>query len=370
MLIRNFNDEQFVYNFHTHPNFVFDFELAISSTKVNSSDEFVKRLAAAYITSVDDFYAYLNIPVQEVSDWEKRFLLNKADIHTIIYKEQNLEKLKELLSNPYHSELWRGFEMPTKSIRWDNKTRDELDQIGWKNFDKLYRTAEAMNAERLWNPENGVPKQIPTTDVLIKKIEKKLGVELKFPFPYPNMFGLKSYRGILGYRTIWGLYCAWLISQYKPQSVLEIGAGLGWIAYHASKFNVKEYYIIDIPLTALASSHFLGLTRGEKNIILYGEENNTKTPDTHYTILPPHAFPENKTFDLIINVDSMTEMGKEAAENYIKQIKRTTKRFISINHEANPFTVAELLEKDSDVKNYSRKPFWVRTGYVEEIFEF
>lgn len=370
MLVKNFNDpKQFVFNFHNHPKFVFDFELAISSSTVNCSDEFIKRLANAYTLSVSDFYSLQSLSVKEATDWEKRFFLNKDNIHSAIYKEHNTETLKTLLSDPYNSELWRGFEMPTKTIRWDSKSPDELNQIGWNNFDKLYRLAEAINAVRIWNPENKLPKEILNTDILIKKIEKKLGIDLYFPYPYPHMFGLKTYRGIIGYRTIWGLYCAWLISRCNAQKVLEIGAGLGWVAYHASKFNVKEYYIVDIPLTALASSHFLGLACGENNVTLYGEKSRN-TSGTHYKILPPNAFPTQKQFDLVINIDSMTEMAKETAENYIKMIKQCTKRFISINHEGNPFTVAELLENDPDVKNYTRKPFWVRQGYVEEVYEF
>lgn len=372
MRIQNPQDNNnLVFNFHNNYHFVFDFELAISSSKAECTDTFICRLRNAYIKSVNDFFKSLNIPVEKTTDWEKRFGMNKADIHSIVYEDQDISKIKNLLSNPYNSELWRGFEMPTRTIRYDSLNESELNKIGWSNFDKLVRLAEAIKAERMWNPENKIHLTTPNADILLKKIEKKMGIELKFPYPYPNMFGLKTYRGILGYRTIPALYCAWLINQYKAKTVLEIGAGLGWAAYHSGKFNVNEYTIVDIPITALASSHFLGLTCGEENITLYDETPKTVNQGkTHYSILPPNAFPENKHFDVVINIDSMTEMSEETAQNYINKIKKCTKRFISINHEANRFTVAGLLENDPCVKNYMRKPFWMRQGYIEEIYEF
>lgn len=38
--------------------------------------------------------------------------------------------------------------------------------------------------------------------------------------------------------------------------------------------------------------------------------------------------------------------------------------FISINHEANDFTVAELTSRVRSV----RYPYWMRAGYVEELY--
>ncbi len=246
--------------------------------------------------------------------------------------------------------------------------------LGKWEFDLLYRLAEAVGAHRCWDPQHEVPQTGPDTDTLIRELEDCFGVELEFPTPYPHMTGIQTSRGIAGHRGIWGLYAAWLLKCLGARKVLEIGAGMGWVAYYATTFGVREYHIVDIPLTALASAHFLGLARGEDSVRLYGEERREAEPaqGIRYTIVPPNTFPVDQRFDVVINIDSMVEMSRETAESYIADIKKVTKIFISINHEAHSFsaTVAELLAKDPDVKHYTRNAFWLRRGYVEEVFEF
>lgn len=63
-------------------------------------------------------------------------------------------------------------------------------------------------------------------------------------------------------------------------------------------------------------------------------------------------------------------MGEEAARDYCDRIKHICGRFVSINHEYHTYTVAKLLAKDKRVKRYTRNPYWLRRGYVEEIFDF
>lgn len=360
----------YTYFFHNDEDIVSNLNAGISEAEFVCDNKFIERLIKAYIVSADEFFRFCGMEVEGTTDWEKKFFGEaKADIHKIVYEEHNIQKVKELLSDPHNSDLWLGFHAPSQRCR---VTQEGAYAIGRWDFDILYRFTEAVGVQRCWNPENCIPEIAPDPDTLVRELEGHFGVELEFPTPYPHMSGVRTYRGLAGHRGIWGLYVAALLGRFGARRVLEIGAGLGWIAYHAAKFGVEEYYIVDIPLTALASSHFLGLVCGEDSVHLYGEDSQ-KTESSHgtqYTIVPPNAFPKDQRFDVVVNVDSMTEMPKETAEAYISVIKQVTNRFISINHEANPFTVAELLAKDPDVKHYIRNAFWLRRGYVEEIFEF
>lgn len=353
--------------FHNPQNYIY--ETGISETKVICDDKFTERLIRAYIVSANDFFREQGIEVQPSSYWDKVFCNDiKADIHNVVYHERDVRKVKQLLSDPYNSELWYGFHAPTRSRPFPSN----VSKLAEWDFDILYRLAEAVGAHRCWDPETETLPPGPDAETLVRELEDCFGVELEFPSPYPHMEGVQTSRGIVGARGIWGLYAAWHLKRLGARKVLEIGAGLGWAAYHAAAFGVKEYHIVDIPLTALASSHFLGLARGEDSVRLYGEERREAEPaqGIRYTIVPPNAFPEDQRFDVVINMDSMTEMPRETAESYIAGIKKVTNIFISINHEANPFTVAELLAKDPDVKHYTRNAFWLRRGYVEEVFEF
>ena len=73
----------------------------------------------------------------------------------------------------------------------------------------------------------------------------------------------------------------------------------------------------------------------------------------------------NETYDVAFNADGLTEISLEAAQKYAAVIRRRCRALISINHEANAFTVRELFGKPA-----SRYPYWLREGYVEERYEF
>ena len=78
----------------------------------------------------------------------------------------------------------------------------------------------------------------------------------------------------------------------------------------------------------------------------------------------------NENYDLVLNVDSLTEIDETVAKEYWVLIRKKAKKFLSINHEANGFTVAGLIESDSGIKNTCRSPYWLRGGYIEEVWHF
>jgi putative sugar O-methyltransferase len=144
--------------------------------------------------------------------------------------------------------------------------------------------------------------------------------------------------------------------------VLEIGAGLGRTAYFAQQFGLRDYTIIDLPMTNVAQGYFLGRTLGQETVSLYLEDR----PGVR--ILPPSAFLEaTDRYDLVVNVDSLTEMAPDTARAYCRAIKARAGTFLSINHEHNRFTVGDLCAELGMVAD-SRTPYWLRRGYVDEVF--
>src|SRR5262249_5720898 len=131
------------------------------------------------------------------------------------------------------------------------------------------------------------------------------------------------------------LYQAWriktLVAGIKRPRILEIGAGLGRTAYYAAELGLTDYTIIDLPSTSVAQGYFLGRALGDEQVTLFGE---LAIPG-RIKILPPESFLDaacEATFDLVLNVDSMTEMDRSVAASYWDKIARSARRFLSINH--------------------------------------
>jgi hypothetical protein len=120
----------------------------------------------------------------------------------------------------------------------------------------------------------------------------------------------------------------------------------------------------------VAQAHFLGSTLGESHLVLHGEadQSTCKTANIH----PPQVFLEDDLgrFDVILNVDSLTEMGEDVARDYWNKIKNTCRTFISINHESNEYSMRDIIKSDKGAFQYKRSLHGLRKGYAEEVVTF
>lgn len=148
---------------------------------------------------------------------------------------------------------------------------------------------------------------------------------------------------------------------------LEIGAGMGRATYYAHQLGF-QCTTIDLPMAIVSQALFLSAGLGEEAIWMIGDP---ELPKKNQIILLPtsemHTL-SNSYFDVILNADSLTEMGYGDAYKYMKFIEKNGRFFISINHEVNKFKVSELKDLVPNLKLLSRAPYWLRDGYVEEIF--
>ncbi len=189
---------------------------------------------------------------------------------------------------------------------------------------------------------------------------------IHFPNPYPNEVGLKTSRGVASYRAVQALYQAYRVAELlrdRPNArVLEIGGGLGRTAFYAHQFGLRDYTLIDLPMTSVAQSYFLGRVLGPDAISLFGEDR------PGIRIQPPAVFLDAADrYDLVLNVDALPEMAADTATAYCQAIKARADIFLSINHEYNTLTVRELCARLS-MHAESRMPYWLRRGYVDEVF--
>lgn len=307
------------------------------------------------------------------SQWAEIFLDRHGDIHSALMGNDRAI-IKDILQNPVKSDIMFGFDNMAKSLRKVN--RIECAHAPKLTLDALICLAEAIGARALENPENYSWKiERANVDEVLSQIEDVLKFKIPVPNIYPSEHGILSKRGVISYRVPPAIYQAWRISQLLSgianPKVLEIGGGLGRTAFYAHYFGIKDYTIIDIPVTSLAQGYFLGSVLGNESIQIDGESSTPDNSTSKIKLLSPHAFfSSSDHYDLIINVDSLTEIGEQPASEYWSEIQKRANIFLSINHETNSFSISQLISRSKNIATSSRTPYWMRRGYLEEIVTF
>ena len=149
------------------------------------------------------------------------------------------------------------------------------------------------------------------------------------------------------------------------KSVVEIGPGVGHTVYYAYLSGITDYTTIDLPLGMVAQACFLGATLGPDKIWLDGEDAAQAKGRIKLFCSHPKV---QREFDVGFNADSITEMSLSAALDYVEWLNRHVHVFVSINHEMNPFSVAEIAKIKFSASHSTRVAFPFRKGYVEETF--
>jgi hypothetical protein len=273
--------------------------------------------------------------------------------------------IKQMLRHPATNMLLYGFD--TLTSREANPT-----DLGWRvwmqewTYDNLLRLAEAGGTRRLDYPEAPEVGPPPDPEAILVELDEAFGFPVRFPNPFPDEVGLATSRGVASYRAVQALYQAWRIAElvgHRPGArVVEIGAGLGRTAFYARQFGLIDYTIIDLPITNVAQAYFLGRTLAPDAVRLFNEGGSG------LRLLPPTGLLEAQDrYDIAVNVDSLTEMAPDTARAYCKAIRSRANSFLSINHEYNSFTVRSMC-LDLQMHSASRTAYWLRRGYVDEVF--
>ena len=221
-------------------------------------------------------------------------------------------------------------------------------------YDRLVRVAEMFDIIPIFSPEeysfnNRFDEYFKiSADEYLKRIMDKFGVDLSPPKYSGDLLGMQTSYGLYNERDIVAMGIALLISQKFPDKnvkICEIGGGSGHLAYYLYKLGYEDITIVDLPTISITQMYFLSVNLGKDKIKL----------------LAPQEFTGD--YDLVVNVDSMTEMNIESATEYCdKMIDKAF--YLSINHEANSFRVADVCKMD----RVSRNLFWLRKGYVIEEY--
>lgn len=246
---------------------------------------------------------------------------------------------------------------------------------------EIVKLAEALGVCGISNPENDAAykRHVPapvnvegmTSDEILDKIQGALPFQINFPPFYANCTqGVFTKYGAASNRHIFYLWVLKRIMELCPDpnsGILEIGAGFGLLGYYLDKVGYKDYTTIDLALINACQTYFLAKNLPEREIIISGDTEDPFSLEYRKSIKLLHAsefvrVPENR-FSIMVNMDGLTEMGVEQATRYTES--DCAPMLLSINHEVNPYRVCDL--KQPRTRKY-RYPFWLREGYVEELY--
>jgi len=301
-----------------------------------------------------------------------------------LLKKENIQEIAFYLCNMSRMEITHG--ITQGKIEFNKIKSDSVYKkwLGLFTLSKVISLAEALGVIPLEGPEQGEFGAVIHSNVnkIIKKIEDFLRISIFPPEVEGGLYKLVTKSGRLHSRDVTSLYTAWkcreLLKDIKNPSVCEIGAGIGKTAYYSNLFGIEQYTIIDLPYINILQGFYLIKSLPRKNIYLYGEKILDKNS---ILIFPDFSFSKisGKVFDLSLNQDSFPEIDRETVLNYLTLIKLHTKKlFLTINQEAQhtmmvsnlkQHFIPELISQSKGFKKIHRIQYWLRIGYVEELYE-
>ena len=250
--------------------------------------------------------------------------------------------------------------------------------------DKLVSLAEAVGALAVENPEQGVfganMRRSPAE--LVERISARLGIDVAPPDIDGGLLKVDTGRGLVGERDANAIYTAHLLRQtvrdLPAARICEIGGGSGRVAYWSHRFGLTHYTIVDLPHVNVVQGYYALKSLPADEVWLYGEDPPA-ADDRVLRIVPAHAVSElaPARFDLVLNQDSFPEMSEATVLEYLDWIAGCCDgSLMSINQESKPpyardlvhVSVPELTSARGGFELTYRFPYWLRGGYVVELY--
>jgi hypothetical protein len=293
-----------------------------------------------------------------------------------------LRAANDLLARMFATSLTYGFEQyRTDELVVANPAHQQ--HIRQLAFDKLLSLAAFLRAIPVQTVEQGdfLPYLRESPDSLLERIEAKLQREISAPRFHGGLFGITTRRGVFTERSLMAIYVALrireLLHEVRSPSICEIGGGVGYVAYYCNWLGLTDYTIVDLPTVSAVQAYFLSQNLGGADrIALSGEPGGR--PDRVELISGADFSCGTHKFDLIVNVDSFPEMSGPIVRGYLDRDHSRFRYLLSINQEAmaqrsvphdRQERVGDVVDEIGGFRRLYRFPFWMRPGYVEEVYE-
>ncbi len=323
------------------------------------SPSLIRRLETAYLELIND--------AQEDKSSLWQMITNKnIEIHNALLRGDG--SAIEYLKDPGSTNLYYGVDNLAADILSKIPNESESEYLYLTNL--IETLGQALGVANIQNPEQSGTRggQSPGFEAVLERIANNCK-NFVFPNPFLGEFGIESPYGLISYRAIQAFYQSELIlrtcNYIDNHHVLEIGAGMGRTAFYSHLKGI-QCTTVDLPLGLIGQALFFSATLGENS---FRFENEPSTRVRTINLMSPREFCEtSERYGLIINIDSLTEMDLVTASVYLKKITEKADYFLSINHDVNDFSVAELVQSKERLKRVYRSPYWLRQGYAEELY--
>lgn len=250
-----------------------------------------------------------------------------------------------------------------------------------KHFvDKLLALSESLGCSPVQCVEQGVyGYEMIDIQTVLAGVKAKVGFDISPPLAGGGSFGFNAGANVICIKDLYAIYTAnqarRLTENLAERSVAEIGGGTGTLAYYLIKAGLPRVTVFDLPIVTVLQGYYLMRSLGPEKVWLHGEApTNAPARVQPFWTLPDE--PDNSVA-LFINQDSLPEIEKSAAQNYLRSIRtKGVSLFLSINQEgqapdqfSNPQSVVfRLVEENGGFEREYRFPHWMRAGYVEELY--
>jgi len=255
----------------------------------------------------------------------------------------------------------------------------EPTHLHFRFTDTLVNLAEAIGSAAITSMVQNAANHLCPLDRDLDSTYDGICARLGFDPLFPAVgaaFGFRVAGRLVTIDSLTHAYTAYRARQLaggdRP-TVYELGGGYGCLAFLAHRANVGRYAIFDLPWVNALQGYFLIRSLPAGSVRLYGEETG------EVRVLPYWKLDDEpaKACDVLVNTDSLPEMGRETAAAYLPKIQRVARTFLSINQEAGAHVpgvgaqnnVRELVDEMRGFTVRSRQRAWMRQGYIEEVFE-
>lgn len=294
----------------------------------------------------------------------------------------NLDEARGLLVKMFQCDLIWGLGKYDSTLIDDMRRTPERSHAQLRMTDALVSLAQATGVMPLTSVEQqGVQPHLEALRVdleqLLSRLESQTGLDVSSP-AIGASYGCEIGEKFITIDSILHSYTLHRLIQLgaaENSNIVEIGGGFGCLAQLAHRAGLKTFAVYDLPWVNAIQGYYLIMSLPPQTVRLYGETEGT------ISVNPFWAFDSlpDRSVDLIVNTDSLPEMGADTAGSYIKQIARILSRsgqFLSINQEARASnggfglqnSVFELAKELGALCLKSRSLYWMRQGYAEEIY--
>jgi hypothetical protein len=328
--------------------------------------QIAERVMQAFNRAMAEQAQQSRLPVRDV--WETVAGAFHREFFEVL-RAGNATDVATWLASSYRRSLTHGLG-PGQDVFNAASTPDGNAAIATICTDRLVALAEALGVLPYENPEQGHwgRNLYVSADQLCAQITNVLGCSM-VPNQAMGYFGIPIPGGLFFARAADHIYAAWRCRELGARKVAEIGGGLAGVGDFALRLGAESYAVYDLPIMNVIQGYSL-LTAGH-TVSLLGE------PDGPVRVRPWWHFASAPDADVVVNQDSFPEIDGAFVVGYLKRISRISTFFLSMNQESEAAATADgrlqhvvgrLVAEAGGLQRISRAPYWIRKGYVEELY--